>query len=569
MDLFRSELGYALSEVEGKHNPDELRKILEEEKTRFFCYEKDGFFFCKNCEKRYTEEKDAIECCLEGKRAGLKNSMHKKYEDNQQKTEILEEYQLKKDKLKPEVLKASGVIYEDDNGKERINCPSLARLILFDDDNDYVVIEDNQQILWYNGSYYEPIGERIIEQRTNYYLGNRMCSKYKTEVLTFIKTYGYINIKRETLEPPVNLINLKNGILNIETKELLPHNPEYKFLNEIPVIYNPAAKIDKIKIFLENTLDINDIPIMQEFFGDCLQRSYSYKRAIMCVGERDTGKSQLLNLLDLFLGKENTSNVSLYELCTDRFASIELYGKLANLCAELDPQEISHIDRFLSLTGGDWQSGQKKFQDRFKFKSYAKLIFSCNKIPDAKNKNEAFYVRWIVIVFSNQIPFEEQIEDYYKTITTEEELSGLLNWALEGLDRLKEKHGYSEHKSLEEVKDLMQKGSNPIREFVDQYIIVDPTGEIEKQELYLSYVEFCKNLKYPYKADNVFSRMFKPELPHGTVLSEGQRKSDGKRIWKGIVCKYERIGDVITLDTYDNVYHDKTDKQQRGKNEKR
>ncbi len=441
-------------------------------------------------------------------------------------------------KLKQEILDQYKVFYKDENtGKIKVSCPRLAKLILNGDDNHYLVIFDNQEILWFNGSYYEQGGEKHIEQRINYYLDEQMCSRYKSEVLTFIKTKEMI--KRDELEPPTHLINLKNGVFNIDTKELLQHDPQYKFLNEIPIVWDPNAKIDKIQTFLDETLDSNDVPLMQEFFGDCLQRSYSFKRAIMCVGERDTGKSQLLRLLDLFLGKDNTSNVNLWDLCTDRFSSIELYHKLANTCSELNPGEITYIDKFLSLTGNDWQSGQKKHQDRFKFVNYAKIIFACNQIPDTKNKNDAFYVRWIVIVFSNQIQTDKQIEDYYKVIATDEELSGLLNWSLEGLYRLKANHGYSEHKTLAQVKDLMQKGTNPIREFVDQYVVGDPESSTSRENLYLSYVDYCKSMGYPYKADNVFSRKFKPELKHGVVISEGQTQlGKHKKLWHGIKCTW-------------------------------
>ncbi len=486
------------------------------------------------------------------------------------KEETTAEYQIKKDIDAMEcrgtfddpnrtILLDQYEVFEKNSKGEptgHINCPKLANLILEEDDRHYLVIQDNQEILWYNGSYYEHGGERIIEQRTNYYLSDKMSTRNKQEVLTYIKTKEYI--KRDELEPPLNLINLKNGVFDIETKKLIPHSPNYKFLNQVPANYNPEAKINKLQTFFDETLDVNDLPLMQEFFGDCLQRAYRYKRALMCVGERDTGKSVMLNIIEKFLGKENTSNVNLWDLCTDRFATMELYKKLANPCSELDPQEITHIDKFLAITGDDWLSGQKKFQDRFKFKNYAKLIFFCNKIPDTKNKNEAFYVRWIVIVFGNQIPFENQIDGYYEQLCTEEELSGLFNWALEGLYRLKKQHRYSEHRTLEQIRDIMQKGNNPIREFVDQYIIVDPSGETNKEEMYLSYVEFCKNLGYPYKADNVFSRFFKPELPHGATVIEGQpRKNGHKKTWKGITCTYSRIGDLLTLDNYDNNSHDR------------
>jgi P4 family phage/plasmid primase-like protien len=458
------------------------------------------------------------------------------------------------------------VFEKDDKGKPNghINCPRLAKLILEADETAYIVLKDTLDILRFNGSFYEQDGENTIKQRVNYYLEDECTEHRIKEVLTFIKSYKYTD--RRTLEPPDQLINLRNGTYDRKTKQLLPHNPEYHFLNELPINYQPGAKCDKILEFFQSLIDINDIPLIQEFFGDCLQRTYKFKRAFIFVGEKDTGKSQIVNIVEEFLGHDNTANVNLYDLCTDIYSPFELYGKMGNFASELDPCEIKHIDKFLAITGGDWVHGHRKFLRQFKFKNYAKLLFACNQVPDVSNKNEAYYVRWIVIAFSNHIPEEDQIPNYYQTVCTEEELSGLLNWALEGLERLEKQHGYSEHKSLEEVRSFMQKGSNPIREFVDQYIIADPDAETLKEELYLSYVEFCKNLGYPYKADNVFSRFFKPELPHGAIVTEGQpRKTSHKRTWKGILCTYSRIGDLLTLDQYDNQCHDKTEGALEGK----
>ena len=60
---------------------------------------------------------------------------------------------------------------------------------------------------------------------------------------------------------------------------------------------------------------------------------------------------------------------------------------------------------FKMLTGNDTVSGEHKFKDRFDFRSYAKLIFSCNKIPETKDKSIAYFRRWIIINFTHSIPF--------------------------------------------------------------------------------------------------------------------------------------------------------------------
>ncbi len=427
----------------------------------------------------------------------------------------------------------------------RINCPRLAKLLMEADGRRYISIRDTQEIWVYNGSYYEPLGQGILENRTGYYLDENTCKHFKQETVDFVRHYKYIY--REELNPPIHLINLKNGILNIETKELTPHTPDIYFTNELPIIYNPKAKIKKIKEFFEAVLNLNDIPTIQQWFGDCLIRNYNRKKALLFVGATDTGKSKLLGLLGLFLGLKNTSNVSLHDICKDKFAPVELYGKYANISGEISATSLRQIAMFLQVTGGDRIRGQQKYGKPFYFINYAKLVFGCNIIPDTEIKDDAYYNRWIVIECNNQFDDDTKNTNILEEITTEEELSGLFNWALQGWEQLKKNDGYTHYRDLTEVKEFMQKGKNPIREFIETYIVPNPNGVITKEQVYKCYVSFCKEYNYPIKESNVFSRKFKPLAPMG--IDEGQQLKGGKRTWKGIKCNYDFPGKQQELKT--------------------
>lgn len=431
------------------------------------------------------------------------------------------------------------VFIKNDDGEKtaRINNVRLARLLMEGDERHYIVLEDTETIYFFNGSYWEPNGKQILEQRINYFLDEYTTIHKKKEVISFIRNHNYVT--REQFQPKEHLINLKNGVFNLKEKKLYPHSPQHFFLGEIPVNYDHEAKLKQIKDFFETTLNKDDISILQEFIGDCLQPTYKYKKALMLVGPTDTGKSQLLNLLTKFLGHSNVSHESLFDLCHDKFSSIELYGKLANVCADIDATGIRATKVFLMVTGGDYISGQKKHQDRFKFRSYAKLVFSCNKIPESKNTNPAYYNRWLVFECNNQIDKEERIPFFFEKISTEEELSGLLNWALEGLERLQENGCYSEHRSIEEVSTFMKDHGNPLAEFANNHIKPEPNAEITKKELYQYYLEFCNFFNFPKKADNVFSRMIKKYLPTG--YDEGQsRIHNREKVWRGFVCTWKK-----------------------------
>jgi P4 family phage/plasmid primase-like protien len=449
--------------------------------------------------------------------------------------QLLEEYnaidiKLDRDKTTTEEIKVI-------TGK--VNCPQLAKLLIEADNRHYIVLADNLTIYSWNGAYHEPNGEHILGERINHYLDDLYSDYKRKEVISCIKNLKSIKIKREKLNsPPEYLIPVLNGVYDRKKKKLIQHSPENLFLYQIPIKYNPKAKIKKIKEFFDDLVTVDDLPVLQEFFGDCLQPTYKYKKALMNVGKTDTGKSQLLSLLGKFLGNENTSHVALYDLCKDRFAAIDLYGKIANICADIDATGIRATKVFLMVTGGDIIRGQKKHQDAFDFRNYAKLVYSCNEIPESENKSPAYYNRWLIIEYDNQIPKEEQIPYYFERISTSKELSGLFNWALDGLKRL-EKNGYSEHRTLEEVKDFMELHQKPIPIFAITHVEIDPDGEMTKDFFYKQYCDFCDFFKYPKKTSNVFSREIKQYLPRG--WDEGQsRKKKSKRVWRGIKCNWER-----------------------------
>jgi len=444
------------------------------------------------------------------------------------KTLVLTDKQIKK------LTQDYSVWEEDAKGNVKLVLPNLGELIYDGLDLHFLTTEDNHEIYHYNGGYYEANGIPSIKSLVEQILKKGTQEHYKNEVLGYIRDKNYQ--ERDIFNTNLNLINLQNGVYNLKTKKFTEHKPENYFLSELPIIYDPNATIDKIQNFFEVLLYLNDITVLQEFFGDCLQRTYRYKKALMNVGPTNTGKSKLLKLLELFLGKHNIANASLHDLCKDKYAPVELYSKYANICADIGSSSLRQVSKFLMLTGGDRIRAQRKYGQPFNFENFAKLVFSCNIIPDTEVKTDAFYGRWVVLEYTNIIPEEEQDAKIIEKIATEQELSGLFNWAIQGLNRLEKNGRYSKHRSLEEVKEFMQKGHNPIKEFVETYITSKTDGVRIKKHVYQCYKAFCTIHNYPVVESNVFSRKFSQLAPDS--LSDGQIRKGG-RVWKGIECNYD------------------------------
>jgi len=301
-------------------------------------------------------------------------------------------------------------------------------------------------------------------------------------VIDYIKVSTYTQRREES----PNLIPLENGVFDLDLNELRPYTSDFMFFNKIPVKYNPEADCPLIKNFhKEITNSEEDITILEEVLGFCLYRDYFIAKSLMLAGGGSNGKSTWLALAKRFLGKENVSGRSLQDLEEHRFAKADLHTKLTNIYADLPDKALFRTGMFKMLTGRDLIAAEKKHRDTFHFVNYAKLMFSANKVPESPFDNsEAFFRRWIIIVFPNVFTGEDADPQILDKLTTEEELSGLLNLALTGLKRLLKNGVFSHSKTTEEIKEDYIRKSSPIAAFAMDCLETDSDAFIVKKELF-------------------------------------------------------------------------------------
>lgn len=391
----------------------------------------------------------------------------------------------------------------------------------------YLTRESDETVFIYHPKKgtHTPNGEAHIKRKVKEILG-KYASRYRSnEVLFDIKCSTLTEIK----DTPPHLIALKNGILNLKTGKLEKFTPNYFILNALPVKYDPQADCPKIKKFVSEIVDESDVPVLQEIAGYCLLRDHSIHKAFMFIGEGANGKSTFMELLRAMLGNENVATEALQEFERNRFSVSNLYGKLANIYPDLTDRALRSTGLFKILTGGDTISGEYKFKDRFSFRNYAKLLFSANKIPECKDDTTAFFRRWIIINFPHQFLSDNPKTDknLIKKLTTEQELSGFLNWALEGLTRLLKSGKFSYAKSVEETREQYIRASDPVKAFAMDCIKHKPGSVIPKDEVYNAFIEYCQKMKLPTVAKNAFSGKL-PE--HVSGVQSGRRTIRGKRI---------------------------------------
>ena len=134
----------------------------------------------------------------------------------------------------------------------------------------------------------------------------------------------------------------------------------------------------------------------------------------------------------------------LQKLDDNRFASSDLYGVLANVCADLDASAMQSTSEFKKIVGGDPIHAERKHREAFTFTPYARLLFSTNEPPPTHDVSQAFFDRWIVLPFRKRFRgTAAEDKNLIRKLSTPKELSGLLNRALDGLERLRRNGGFT------------------------------------------------------------------------------------------------------------------------------
>ncbi len=397
----------------------------------------------------------------------------------------------------------------------------------------FLTFDDNDEIYVYNTNdgLYHPNGVKVIRALSQNALQDRTRNRHVSEVEGYIERNRYFN--RLDLENEPALIPVDNCILDTrsESIEIIAYTPNVPYVSKIAATHVPGQDCPEWKKFLKSTCNKEDIPVIQEIFGDALFRSYWLKYAVMLLGPGDNGKSVLINVLNALLGTDNVSHRSLQEIEFDRFAVADLFGKFANTYADIDSTALKHTGKFKMATGRDRMKGEKKFQGTFYFYNYAILIFSCNDLPPTYDTADAFYDRWILIEFPYKFVDNPRAENEKKRdphllekLTTPEELSGILNWALEGLMRLRKNNGFTKSGSGENVKQRWIAATDSLASFVDAMVTYDEGALVETDTLYNAFLEYCKENE-------------------ATPIEKGQVTKRLPRLMKGKTKKYRPWGD--------------------------
>jgi len=301
------------------------------------------------------------------------------------------------------------------------------------------------------------------------------------------------------------LFNLANGVLDLETGKLLEHSPKYMMLEQSPVIHDPEADCPRFNRYLDKTLDSQYHDVLGEMFGYSMWPRYDAHKAFILWGPPRTGKGTLLRILQEMLGRDNYSSVNLQDLIEDRFKRAGLFGKRANISGDLSRTPIKDPQMFQNLTGEDEVTIEFKYGHPFQMTNAAKLIFGTNNLPRLRKDDDAFYTRIAIIPVEHSFIGHED-SSIEAALKTPEELSGILNWALDGLERLKT-NGWQFSKHINGLEKYAQI-SKPEIAFLKEMCEASADGYVLKTEFVTEYNKWAMSNGFsPATSANAFGRV--------------------------------------------------------------
>jgi putative DNA primase/helicase len=352
------------------------------------------------------------------------------------------------------------------------------------------------------------------------------------------------------------IIACANGLLDVGTRHLLPHDPNFFNITAVPFAYNPATRVSRRwRRFLKAVLprDSEARKSLAQWYGYIISGRLDLQKMYYLVGEPRGGKGITGRILGALIGSGNVAAPTLADFASE-FGLAPLVGKSLAIIpdARLFGQSSRVVERLLSISGEDKITANRKYREAWSGKLSARIMLLSNELPQFSDASAAIVHRFIVIVFGESFLGREdlELEDRLR-----EELPGILTWALMGLAQLERKGRFTQPKSAEESIATLLDLVSPLKTFLRECCEFDSDYEVEVNALFKAHRAWSDENGHSRLAKSVFGKNLRAAIPRLKV--KRPRKSNGKsgnreRVYSGLRLTEDAKDNLgLTADTQD------------------
>lgn len=318
-----------------------------------------------------------------------------------------------------------------------------------------------------------------------------------------------------------NLLVFPNGTLEVGARTLREHRPEDYVTSSLPYEYDPEADCEVFKAVLEQVAP-GALDFLQEFAGYCLTPDTWHETALWFKGPRGSGKSTIIQGLTTMLGSKY-GVLGLGEIEASRFALGRIPGKTLLVSTEQPASFLKSTHVVDALISGEPLTIERKNKDAEDIEPVAKVIWAMNELPRIASTTSGIFRRVKVLEFPDpEGERRPEVKQYVR-----DEGPGILNWALEGLDRLNERGHFEFPESVLEATNEFKLSNDLPAQFVDECCVVESGARCATRYLYDRFSEWCSEGGHRAASINRVAEDWKR-------LGFTYKKTKDGRFWEGV-----------------------------------
>lgn len=357
-------------------------------------------------------------------------------------------------------------------------------------DNQFIIY--NEQLFRYNEQFYETVSDEQLHTLIHDKYTKTFKHKNREETIKFIKVKLNADKDKPT-KLPWNLLNVKNGILDVKTGTLLPFTRDIFSITQLPVEWkddNEVGMSETVFNFIHNAANCDPEveTLFYEIVASCLVDTRLFDKFFILLGEGGTGKSTFLNMIGKLLGPQNVSHLTIHEL-NHQFLLPELSGKKANLGDDIEHGALENCAILKKLVANEPVEVNKKFQNPFTLINNATLIFTANKMPYISERTSGIYRRLMIIPMNVKI---QNTDFEFISKLGDVDMEYLLNRAVRALQEMLKRNSFISPRSVEdELKVYIRYQSNSLTFLFDRNYDAFKVNGVSETALYEEYKVYC------------------------------------------------------------------------------
>ncbi|WP_245959530.1 phage/plasmid primase, P4 family [Neobacillus piezotolerans] len=318
-----------------------------------------------------------------------------------------------------------------------------------------------------------------------------MVSLAKTEVPTL----------PEEMDNDIWLFNCENGVIDLKTGVLKPHDRNLMMTKKSSVAYDSKAECPTWLKFLSDIFQDENgkvkhdtINFLQKAVGYSLTGSTREQVLFFLYGTGRNGKSTYMNVIKDILGDygKQTNADTFTVKKSDRVNNDIAALKGARMVAATESEEGARLAESLvkQLTGGEPVQARFLHQEYFEYVPQFKIFFTTNHKPVIRGNDEGIWRRIRLIPFTVTIPNEKLDKDLPEKLRNE--MPGILKWMVEGCLKW-QKEGLGVPQEVEEATNSYRDEMDTLGNFITDVCVLHPNVKTLAAELYRQYGYWCQD----------------------------------------------------------------------------